>query len=216
MSYCRVHDGLYYKYEDGCPKCRDDAEQAASDRSEIIGELARSREDIANAAFYFANPGDYNCPSCKFLTLKKGASRCPRCQADPGLQYWAEVETKEREYRAEVERKKQDERLRAMAAEKAAAEEWERGREERERRAFVSDVFSNAFYFGRIGAILGAFVGFCKGCVRYDPRICPDGTNRYGHLNLLEPFWYIPATAFYVFIIGAIIGIIFRVIKGQK
>jgi hypothetical protein len=105
-----------------------------------------------------------------------------------------------------------------MAVEKAAAEEWERGREERERRAYVSDLFSNAFYFGRIGAILGAFVGFCKGCGRYEAMIPEgaDGTNRYGHLNLLEPFWYMPATAFYVFIIGAIIGIIFRVIKGQK
>lgn len=71
MSYCRVHDGLYYTYEDGCPKCRDDAEQAASDRSDIISGLARSREDLDTAAWYIANPGDYSCPSCKFLTLKK-------------------------------------------------------------------------------------------------------------------------------------------------
>lgn len=114
MSYCRVHDGLHYEYEDGCPKCRDDAEQAASDRSEIIRGLARSREesreDLAAAAVYIAdaknNPGEYYCPHCKFRTLKKGASRCPSCHGEPGLQYWVDVETKER-----------DAKLRVLAAE---------------------------------------------------------------------------------------------------
>lgn len=123
MSYCRVHDGLHYEYEDGCPKCRDDAKQAASDRSEIISEIARSREqsreDTAAAARHIAdaknNPGDYNCPSCKYRTLIKGASICPVCHEKPGPQYWVDVETKER-----------DARLRILAAEKAAKEEWER------------------------------------------------------------------------------------------
>lgn len=95
-------------------------EQAASDLSEMLSESVRSREqsreDIAAAAVYIAdaknNPGDYYCPSCKFRTLKKGASRCPKCHADPGLQYWAEVEAKERE---------------AWLRAKAAEDEWKRG-----------------------------------------------------------------------------------------
>lgn len=110
MSYCNTH-GRYVG--DGCPACRD-AEY------EIINELARSREDIATAAAHIAhaenNPGDYDCPSCKFRTLKKGASRCPKCHADPGRQYWVDVAERER--------------LREIAA----AEEWERGRPDREAR----------------------------------------------------------------------------------
>ena len=112
MSNCRVHDGLHYEYEDGCPKCREDAEQEASDRSEIIQELARSRkesrEDLVATAVYIAdaknNPGDYYCPHCKFRTLKRGAFRCPSCHGEPGRQYWAEIETKERAVEAEMAR----------------------------------------------------------------------------------------------------------------
>ncbi|HUW27894.1 MAG TPA: hypothetical protein VMV97_04730 [Sulfuriferula sp.] len=108
MSYCNIHG----RYDgDGCPTCRDV-------ESEIIDSLARSREDLATAAAHIAhaenNPGDYVCPSCMFRTLKKGASRCPKCHADPGRQYWVDVTARER------------------AQEIAAAEEWERGRPARE------------------------------------------------------------------------------------
>lgn len=108
MSYCHIH-GRYVG--DGCRACRD-AEY------EILDELARSREDFAAAATHIAdaenNPGDYDCPSCMFRTLKKGASRCPKCHADPGRQYWDKVHERER--------------LDAIAS----AEEWERGRPARE------------------------------------------------------------------------------------
>jgi len=113
MSYCNTHG----RYDgNGCSLCRDD-------QSEIIDSLARSREDqredLADAAASIAdavnNPGDYDCPSCMFRTLKKGAPCCPKCQKDPGRQYWVEVEARER------------------AREKAAAEA--RARESRPRKA---------------------------------------------------------------------------------
>lgn len=289
----------------------------------------QSREDLAAAAVYIAdaknNPGDYVCPSCMYRTLKKGASRCPKCHADPGRQYWEVVETSERDARLqkiaaakewergrparEIESRKKaaieirigrwtsfwkfyfafllpslvfaslsligklpilgwdsfpiflpvlnwlaifqvmlglDDRgfivfygltfwsilggilwfatkpnAKMEAVSSAEAEAWERGREKRERKArtkvFVSDVFSNAFSFGFTGAVLGVFVGFGKGCSRFNAADGgAEGTNKYGHINFLEPFWYIPETALYIFIIGAIIGVVFRVIKGRK
>lgn len=133
MSYCRVHNGLQYEYEDGCPKCRDDAEQAALDRSEIIRGLDQSREEarenIADVADAINNPGDYDCPHCKFRTLKKWATCCPRCQKDPGPRYWDGLREEER--RAELRAKAAKEEweraapTRAAAA-RAAQEEWER------------------------------------------------------------------------------------------
>lgn len=309
-------------------------EEEREEQAALALERAReqSREDIAAAAVYIAdaknNPGDYICPSCLYQTLKKGASRCPKCHTDPGRQYWIDVETEERDARLraiaaaeewergrparEVESRKKaaiekrvgrwsgfwvfyfayllpslmftslsffvsgkipsldwntfmmyvpglnwlatllvllfsnSDRLMVfygliswailggvlwfitkpntkievvVSAAEAAA--WERGREGREQRAknkaFVSAVVSNAFGFGWGGAILGVFVGFGKGCSRFNATDGgAEGTNRYGHINFLEPFWYIPETALYVFIFGAIIGIIFSVIKGQK
>ena len=133
MSYCRVHDGLHYEYEDGCPKCRDDAEQAASDRSEIIRVLAQSREDTAYATVHtidaINNPGDYDCPHCKFRTLKKWATCCPRCQKDTGPRYWDGLREEERraELRAKAAKEEWERAAPARAAAaKAAQEEWER------------------------------------------------------------------------------------------
>lgn len=79
-------------------------ERATSNHSEMLDEIYRareqSREDAAEAAAYIAdaknNPGDYVCPSCLYRTLKKRASRCPKCRAEPGQQYWVDVETEER------------------------------------------------------------------------------------------------------------------------
>lgn len=98
-------------------------ERAASNHSEMLDEIDRSkeqsREDIAAAAAYIANaknnPGDYVCPSCLFRTLKKEASRCSKCHADIGRQYWDVIKTKER-----------DARVCALAAKKAAKESDEK------------------------------------------------------------------------------------------
>lgn len=112
-------------------------EQAAQTLSEMLSESTRSREQsregLATAAVYIANaknnPGDYNCPSCLFRTLKRGASRCPKCHADPSRQYWVDVETKERD--ARLRAKEAAERAAKEAAEKAAQEAAERAESNR-------------------------------------------------------------------------------------
>lgn len=97
------------------------AQEGHRDAERRHQELVRLRD---KELFKQQNPGDYECPECLFITLKRGASRCPMCQAVIDKGHWtpiyeAERLTKER-LEAEVRRK---------------AEEWERGRPERERQA---------------------------------------------------------------------------------
>ena len=197
MSYCRVHDGLHYEHEDGCPKCRDDAEQAASDRSEIINGLARSREDLAAAAVYIAdsknNPGDYDCPYCKFRTLKMGASRCPSCHGEPGLLYWAGIEAKER-----------DARLRVLAAEKAAKEEWERAAPARaaaaarEKRAQTFRLFRKIYFVCAV-----PFLSVVSVVVAYTGKL-PEVNSGFGWLLF-------PVINWLIFLVGFLEGNIDRI-----
>ena len=122
--------GEYPDYELGCPKCRDaaerdeerareseerarESERRADERAEELArELAESAEE---AAYKQASPGDYECPSCLYITLRKGAVACPKCQRDVPPQYWLDVRTKE-EAKAREEARRQA----------AAAEEWKR------------------------------------------------------------------------------------------
>lgn len=103
------HDG------DGCSDCRDAEELAASDRTELIEQLAKSRtrstEDLAFATAFLANnisnPGDYICPYCKFKTLKEEASCCPRCQKNIENNYWDSIcAPRRRAEAAKIEAKK--------------------------------------------------------------------------------------------------------------
>ena len=121
MGYCNIHG----RYEgDGCSTCRDVEEG-------IVESLARSREDLAETAVYIAhaqnNPGDYDCPSCKFQTLKLRASRCPKCHANIGREYWAPIEAA------------------IAAAERAATEKWERERPAREAEADRNRAMAEAY-----------------------------------------------------------------------
>lgn len=70
------------------------------------------------------NPGDYECPACLYITLLRGASRCPHCQATVPSNYWPPIYEQER---IEAEERERQERL--------AAEEWARGEPERRRKA---------------------------------------------------------------------------------
>lgn len=71
MRHCRIHGS----YEDTCPGCES------------------AEESLQRAA---APLGDYECPYCKQQSLKRNASRCPLCREDPGHEYWADVEVRER------------------------------------------------------------------------------------------------------------------------
>ena len=94
---CSVH-GTYTDYSsEGCPECR----------------LAETelRSEVALAAYKGANPGDYECPHCRYVSLKAGASRCPLCHGEVGSNYWS-AEAKRQEAR----------KAEAVLAERAAAE----------------------------------------------------------------------------------------------
>lgn len=100
MLYCFRHN-IEHKQAD-CPQCliekhwkeerkRDEDSQReaerrhreAQDRDEDNQrEAERRHQEIAEIQeqdrFERANPGDYKCEACLYITLKKGASRCPR------------------------------------------------------------------------------------------------------------------------------------------
>ncbi len=93
MSYCQVH-GNYGDYYDGCPECRAAEERAEADRKE-------TKEELSRIAHKHANPGDFKCPHCKFISLKIDASRCPLCHGDIGKDYW---QTLRANWKAEAKR----------------------------------------------------------------------------------------------------------------
>jgi hypothetical protein len=87
-AYCSYHS-IYYS-GDTCPRC------SAEERHEQILEIARDTESaIREAAYERANPGEYECPHCKYLSLKRAASRCPLCQGQVERAYWDEVRAAE-------------------------------------------------------------------------------------------------------------------------
>ena len=92
----------YHDYGFLCLECR----SIESERHENVENMATAAVFIAHAK---NNPGDYVCPSCLFQTLKRWASRCPKCHADPGSQYWADVAASERalEMAAAAERERE-------------------------------------------------------------------------------------------------------------
>jgi hypothetical protein len=113
MSYCRIH-GYYSDDIHGCPDCRSAQEHAEADREELLSRVSGMAEAIRA-------PGDYECPHCRYVALKKGASRCPLCHGQITPTFWPELE--ERLKREAFERKRELERL------------LERTRPERERAA---------------------------------------------------------------------------------
>ncbi len=80
MSYCHIH-GDYGNYYDGCPDCSAAEKRAESDREEI-------KERLSQIAYASANPGDFNCPHCKYKSLKWEATRCPLCRGEVESAYW--------------------------------------------------------------------------------------------------------------------------------
>lgn len=84
-------------------------------------QLIKSREREIHLR---SNPGDYKCEACLYITLRRGASRCPQCHADVNPDYWQRI--------SESERIAEQERLRQS---RIAAEEWAKGEPERLRQA---------------------------------------------------------------------------------
>jgi len=115
---CSTHN---VEYNNSCPECRHE-EIAESQQNLVDGlsELLEARESateeikecLEDLAYKQANPGDYRCPECLFITLKRNSRRCPKCLSNISGEYWKETFEKER-IKAEQEAIRQ----------KAAAEE---------------------------------------------------------------------------------------------
>src|SRR3954451_14837991 len=101
MDQGKVH-GYYVEDGNGCGDCRDSDKEVR----QSLSELAHKR----------ANPGDYECPHCLYISLKNRASRCPKCHGHIDREYWDGVREKER-----VSAERNAERERELAA------EWDRG-----------------------------------------------------------------------------------------
>ena len=104
--YCHIH-GEYPQYKDGCPECQE-AEERAEERARESEERAREAEERAeerasDIIYKRANPGDYECPACKYTTLRRDASRCPMCHATIEEQYWENVRSAEKAAKAAAE-----------------------------------------------------------------------------------------------------------------
>lgn len=121
MKHCGWHDINYSGRE--CPRC------VADERHLDVLDQAQERAEVTARAieesdYRRANPGDYKCPSCFYVTLKRGALRCPMCRGDVPGDHWAKVFAAE-EAKAELKR----------AREAAEAAEWARNAPAREAAA---------------------------------------------------------------------------------
>jgi len=120
MPRCRLHG----PYEDYCYECRKSAEQAEEERADILSELGSLKESNEELADAINNPGEFGCPSCKFRTLRRDASRCPRCRGEVPDEYWSEVRRRESEarHRAVEQAAKAAEERERLARESEAVE----------------------------------------------------------------------------------------------
>jgi ribosomal protein L37AE/L43A len=114
MSHCSEHGIDYSGHQ--CPRCAADEHQAR------VEELASEQlDELQRIQYKQANPGDYECPHCKYKTLKRRATRCPTCRESPGEQYWLNVEAKERKEESDArERARRNAEIAAAAAVAAA------------------------------------------------------------------------------------------------
>ena len=130
MNYCGKH-GIHHESSE-CPRCemeerhqelvdqaREGVEQAREDTESIVSAMRESE-------YRRANPGDYACPHCLYISLKMGASRCPLCHGDLPNDHWVRVRASEK---AKAELRRAEEKAaeeRKRAAELAVAAEVER------------------------------------------------------------------------------------------
>lgn len=100
---------------------RDRAKRDADAKAYEEREQQRQvRED--DRAYQANNPGDFECPYCLLVSLKRYARRCPICRGDVPQSYWqrvAESEEAKRQRNEEMRRRAEDERKRKEAAHQA-------------------------------------------------------------------------------------------------
>lgn len=123
-SICQECESIEREREEDREREEEREEQATRSREQSREDTAAAAARIeaaqAAAAHKIANPGEYDCPFCKYTALKYLASRCPRCQADTPSGYWTQIIEGERA-EAEAARKAKVEYDRAAPVRKAAA-----------------------------------------------------------------------------------------------
>jgi hypothetical protein len=131
MNYCGWDDINYSG--DTCSRC-----VAEERHQDILAQARESAEDTARAIresdYRRANPGNYECPLCLYVSLRRGASRCPTCQGDVPSDHWAGVfaaekaraDQKQARKAAEAAEWARNAPVRAAAAAAAAKEAEER------------------------------------------------------------------------------------------
>lgn len=103
--------------------------------------------------------GDYECPYCRHISLRRRATCCPLCQGTIGDDYWQPILAKE----AAVATAREQEKLRLQ---ELAWEEFQRTRPEREeaeRRRAASEAATKAVSYAPVGCIAGGFLGALAG-----------------------------------------------------
>lgn len=135
--YCGTHGAYDDEHSNGCPDCREAAERSENENKELLETLnemsehteenARESRKAAERAAYLANnPGDYQCPECKMISLKYLASRCPKCQAGVSDSFWEGIQKKARveaEKAAEERKLADEERQKWLASPEYALEQ---------------------------------------------------------------------------------------------
>jgi hypothetical protein len=125
MSYCATHL-TNYPLGATCPECHlEQIREAQEKLIEIEREARRDAKDqhdalinsIRESEYRSRNPGNYQCPACKLITLLDGASRCPMCRTDVPSSYWLSVrERAQRAREAEAAAKRSEEEAKVAEA----------------------------------------------------------------------------------------------------
>ena len=149
MYYCSTHLIHHKSFE--CPRCveeehHEETLNAWKQQHEEALDAAREQLEATKSAEYRrANPGEHECPHCRYISLKWAASRCPLCRGEITSTYWeresvAQSERWKRESEAASARREEEERARsAQAAASDAAESA--SQRKREFKAVVYGVF---------------------------------------------------------------------------
>ncbi|CAN5511987.1 hypothetical protein BH10PLA1_BH10PLA1_18580 [soil metagenome] len=89
------------------------AEAQREEQARLFEEAEEKAQERADEIVYKTNnPGDYECPYCMMISLKRGSRRCPKCQHDIESEHWDGVYAGE----AALQRLQQEKAARDAAA----------------------------------------------------------------------------------------------------
>jgi hypothetical protein len=210
MSYCARHGGDGYSSD--CPLCAAEerhAELLESNAANTAALIEATRRTADEAEYRRQNPGDYDCPHCKYRSLKWNATRCPLCREPVNDEYWRVVaERKERARQAALalaalEAEKQAQ-LAPILAEQRAAEQrrkWEDLKRSRRRPTIVRLAWLYFAYLLPTLTILASFyIGSLFGIGVAD--IGPEQITAFLRENLV---WYLIPALNWVQVISGIV-----------